>query len=138
MVPRVSPIASYLVMSPATVRDGGSHSMTDGEIDANAGPANTQRDSGTGGGKAVDGDVGKEAAQPASKPSLRWYQRLNPIRLQQAPPVPSERTISKEYGAGLLSIITFQWMHPLMLVSVSFFFFGFPDIYCQLLHANMI
>ncbi|KAM5465546.1 ATP-binding cassette transporter yor1 [Microsporum audouinii] len=102
-------------MSPATVRDGGSHSMTDGEIDANAGPANTQRDSGTGGGKAVDGDVGKEAAQPASKPSLRWYQRLNPIRLQQAPPVPSERTISKEYGAGLLSIITFQWMHPLML-----------------------
>lgn len=46
----------------------------------------------------------------------KWYRRLNPIRLQKTPPVPTERSVSHEYGASFFSIITFQWMSPLMKV----------------------
>jgi hypothetical protein len=53
---------------------------------------------------------------PISKP--KWYRRLNPLRLQKVPPVPTERRVSREYGASFLSIITFQWVAPLMHVSV--------------------
>lgn len=44
----------------------------------------------------------------------KWYRKLNPLRLQKIPPVPKERTVSREYGANFFSIITFQWMAPLM------------------------
>jgi ATP-binding cassette subfamily C (CFTR/MRP) protein 1 len=46
----------------------------------------------------------------------KWYRRLNPLRLQKTPPVPTERSVSHEYGASFFSIITFQWMSPLMKV----------------------
>ncbi|PGH12895.1 hypothetical protein AJ79_03995 [Helicocarpus griseus UAMH5409] len=55
----------------------------------------------------------REDAEPA-KPERRWYRKLNPLRWRRIPPVPTERTVSKEYGAGFLSIMTFQWMAPLM------------------------
>ncbi|KAJ5650852.1 ABC transporter integral membrane type 1 [Penicillium longicatenatum] len=46
----------------------------------------------------------------------KWYKRLNPLRWQTPPPVPEERTPSKEYGASFLSVVYFQWMSPLMNV----------------------
>ncbi|EEH04039.1 ABC protein [Histoplasma capsulatum G186AR] len=45
----------------------------------------------------------RQAAESA-KPPRRWSQRLNPFRWRQIPPVPTERTVSKEYGAGYLSL----------------------------------
>lgn len=43
-----------------------------------------------------------------------WYKRLNPLKGSKKPPVPKERRISREYGASFLSLLTFQWMAPLM------------------------
>ncbi|KAJ5095932.1 ABC transporter integral membrane type 1 [Penicillium alfredii] len=54
---------------------------------------------------------GSELPQPR-----KWYRKLNPLRLQKTPPVPSERSVSREYQASILSIISFQWMSPLMKV----------------------
>ncbi|KAL8691451.1 MAG: hypothetical protein Q9218_003334 [Villophora microphyllina] len=45
-----------------------------------------------------------------------WYQRLNPMKRKYPPPIPKERTISREYKAGLLSRLTWQWMAPIMHV----------------------
>lgn len=47
----------------------------------------------------------------------RWYTKLNPLRLRRPPPIPEERSVSREYKAGFLSLVTFQWMSPLMMVS---------------------
>ncbi|OQE30271.1 hypothetical protein PENFLA_c003G03173 [Penicillium flavigenum] len=52
--------------------------------------------------------------QPTQK--KKWYRRLNPLRLQKIPPVPTERSVSHEHGASIFSIISFQWMSPLMKV----------------------
>ena len=46
----------------------------------------------------------------------RWYSKLNPLRLRRPPPIPEERTVSREQGAGIFSQATFQWMSPLMMV----------------------
>lgn len=46
----------------------------------------------------------------------KWYKSLNPLKRGRKPPVPSERTISPEYGASFWSILTFHWMAPLMRV----------------------
>ncbi|KAK6376355.1 uncharacterized protein PV06_06088 [Exophiala oligosperma] len=43
----------------------------------------------------------------------RWYHRINPLR-GTPPPVPEERTVCREYNASFLSLLTFQWMNPLM------------------------
>ncbi|MCJ1375345.1 hypothetical protein MMC20_006580 [Loxospora ochrophaea] len=45
-----------------------------------------------------------------------WYKRLNPLKRSVKPPVPRERTVSREYGASFLSLLTFQWMAPIMTV----------------------
>lgn len=45
-----------------------------------------------------------------------WYKNLNPMKWGAAPPVPQERRVSREYMAGFLSLMTFQWMAPLMTV----------------------
>lgn len=60
------------------------------------------------------------ALQPSS-PRPKWYRRLNPLRWQTPPPVPDERTASREYGASFFSIVSFQWMSPLMRVSMAIF-----------------
>ena len=52
----------------------------------------------------------------------KWYRNLNPLRWGRTPPVPTERSISREYGASIFSIITFQWMAPMMDVSLRLFF----------------
>ena len=51
-------------------------------------------------------------AEPQKKKP--WYKRLNPLKSSTKPPVPKERRISREYGAPFLSLLTFQWMAPLM------------------------
>jgi ATP-binding cassette subfamily C (CFTR/MRP) protein 1 len=43
--------------------------------------------------------------------------RFNPLRWQKVPPVPKERIVSREYGANFFSVVSFQWMAPLMHVS---------------------
>lgn len=60
-----------------------------------------------------------ESESPDSETDKPWYQRLNPVK-QKKIPVPKERTVSREYGASFLSLLTFQWMAPIMKVSVSF------------------
>ncbi|KAL2812956.1 P-loop containing nucleoside triphosphate hydrolase protein [Aspergillus granulosus] len=52
------------------------------------------------------------------KQQSKWYRRwkLNPLRLQRIPPVPTERSVSREHGASFLSQAYFQWMSPLMKV----------------------
>ncbi|KAI1391160.1 ATP-binding cassette transporter protein YOR1-like protein [Hypoxylon trugodes] len=56
-----------------------------------------------------------------TRPSLSagkkpWYKTPNPLRWGSIPPVPKEREVSREYNAGFLSKLTFQWMAPLMSV----------------------
>ena len=43
-----------------------------------------------------------------------WYKRFNPLERSTKPPVPKERIRSREDGASFLSLLTFQWMAPLM------------------------
>ena len=52
-----------------------------------------------------------ESQRQKQKP---WYKRLNPLKKSVKPPIPKERTVSREYGASFLSHLTFQWMAPLM------------------------
>ena len=54
-----------------------------------------------------------EAPPPPTKP---WFKRLNPLKRSRKPAVPKERLVSREYRAGFLSLLTFQWMAPLMEV----------------------
>ncbi|PGH17822.1 hypothetical protein AJ80_04644 [Polytolypa hystricis UAMH7299] len=63
-------------------------------------------------------EQGKDATVPQARCHARWYRRLNPLRLRKIPPVPTERTVSREYTAGFFSRITFQWMAPLMMANI--------------------
>jgi ATP-binding cassette, subfamily C (CFTR/MRP), member 1 len=45
-----------------------------------------------------------------------WHRRWNPLRRGKVPPVPEERGVSREYHASFLSLVTFQWINPMMLV----------------------
>ena len=54
------------------------------------------------------------ATSPGKK---AWYKKLNPLKRGKAIPVPADRTVSNEYGANIFSLLTFQWMAPLMKVS---------------------
>jgi len=56
--------------------------------------------------KTAEGQIVKESRKS----------KLNPLKWGKMPPVPKEREVSREYTAGLLSKITFQWMSPLMNV----------------------
>jgi ATP-binding cassette, subfamily C (CFTR/MRP), member 1 len=55
---------------------------------------------------------------PSAAPTEKtpWYTRLNPLSQGKMPPVPQERIVSREYNAGFLSMLTFQWVNPLMTV----------------------
>lgn len=65
---------------------------------------------------ATTGAVSAAAARYASRP---WYKRMNPLRWGGVPMVPDERPVSREYRASFLSKLTFQWMTPLMTVSLA-------------------
>ncbi|RKF61645.1 Multidrug resistance protein fer6 [Erysiphe neolycopersici] len=45
-----------------------------------------------------------------------WLEKLNPFRRGTIPSVPKERSITKEYNAGLISRLYFHWMTPLMTI----------------------
>ncbi|GKT84693.1 ABC transporter family protein [Colletotrichum tofieldiae] len=63
---------------------------------------------------ATDTSVATTSAtrrQPESKP---WYKTPNPLKWGGIPPVPEERIVSREHKAGFFSLLTFQWMAPLM------------------------
>ncbi|KFY56160.1 hypothetical protein V496_06769 [Pseudogymnoascus sp. VKM F-4515 (FW-2607)] len=47
----------------------------------------------------------------AKKP---WYKTPNPMKWGAIPAVPSEREVSREATAGWFSLLTFQWMAPVM------------------------
>lgn len=64
-------------------------------------------------------DVEKAADAP-QKQKRSW----NPIRWQKVPPVPTERSVSKEWKASWLSKFTFHWIGSLMQVSLC----GFPQV----------
>ncbi|KAI9834847.1 MAG: hypothetical protein M1819_002755 [Sarea resinae] len=58
----------------------------------------------------------KNPGQREAKSKKKWYRRLNPLKRSKKPPVPEVRTVSREYGASFWSLLTFQWMAPLMSV----------------------
>ena len=47
-----------------------------------------------------------------------WYKQPNPLRWGKIPPVPQERKVCPEHKAGFFSLLFFQWMAPLMTVSL--------------------
>ncbi|KAL4916762.1 P-loop containing nucleoside triphosphate hydrolase protein [Aspergillus aurantiobrunneus] len=76
----------------------------------------TPRPGGGEGGDANDVEKNKGTGVDPKPQHSRKRFSLNPLRLQSIPPVPKERSVSREYGASLLSVISFQWMSPLMKV----------------------
>ncbi|KFY46523.1 hypothetical protein V495_02419 [Pseudogymnoascus sp. VKM F-4514 (FW-929)] len=48
---------------------------------------------------------------PEKKP---WYKTPNPMKWGAIPPIPTERRVSREATAGWFSLLTFQWMAPVM------------------------
>ncbi|KAJ5579757.1 uncharacterized protein N7459_005742 [Penicillium hispanicum] len=68
--------------------------------------------------RAASGEEAKAPDLSVQPPvqKKKWHQKLNPLRWQEPPPVPEERTVSREYGASVLSTMYFQWMSPLMKV----------------------
>lgn len=61
------------------------------------------------------------ATEPEPQVELKkkaWYKYYNPLRWSGIPPVPEERTVSREYNAPFLSLVYFQWIAPLMSVSL--------------------
>ena len=68
---------------------------------------------------STQGDQTRSTEQTSKKKA--WYKRLNPLKRSNKPPVPKERVVSREYEAGFLSRLTFQWMSPLMRVCNSIF-----------------
>lgn len=54
------------------------------------------------------------APEPEYTEKKPWYRSLNPLKSRRKPPVPKERVVSREYGAHLLSMLTFEWMAPIM------------------------
>ncbi|KAH0556252.1 hypothetical protein GP486_005824 [Trichoglossum hirsutum] len=49
-------------------------------------------------------------------PERKWYRRLNPLDWGQRPPIPEKRRVSPEHTASIFSVLTFQWIAPLMRV----------------------
>ena len=68
-------------------------------------------------GYSGDSEHSGPAPESGLERERKWYTKLNPLRWGPIPPVPEERSVSHELGASILSIITFQWMSPLMKVS---------------------
>ena len=54
------------------------------------------------------------SVESQSKAKRPWYTRLNPLKRSITPLIPKERAVSREYRASFLSLLTFQWMAPLM------------------------
>ena len=57
-----------------------------------------------------------QTPDPESGAKKPWYKSLNPLKSRTKPPIPKERIVSREHGASFLSLLTFQWMAPLMRI----------------------
>jgi ATP-binding cassette subfamily C (CFTR/MRP) protein 1 len=68
---------------------------------------------------ATNTSVGTQVIEPppGKKP---WYKKINPLRWGSIPPVPETRGPSREHTAGFFSLLYFQWIAPLMAVSILF------------------
>src|SRR3984957_9495768 len=60
-----------------------------------------------------------KAKAKADRPTESWHSKINPLRKRNPPPVPESRRISREKGANFLSLLTFQWINPLMTVGYN-------------------
>lgn len=56
-------------------------------------------------------DIPTKPEQPEKRP---WYYKFDPLRRKTPPPVPTERTVCREYNANFFSLLIFQWINPLM------------------------
>ncbi|USW57841.1 Putative AAA+ ATPase domain, ABC transporter type 1, transmembrane domain-containing protein [Septoria linicola] len=67
---------------------------------------------------ATENSVATEIEQPAQKPprKRKWSEKINPFKSKHPVPVPKERIASREQAAGFFSVLTFQWISPLMSV----------------------
>jgi ATP-binding cassette, subfamily C (CFTR/MRP), member 1 len=68
--------------------------------------------------RSESSDDAKAKAKPDC-PKRSWHSRINPLRKRHPPPVPESRRISREKGANFLSLLTFQWINPLMTVGYN-------------------
>ncbi|KAF9882800.1 hypothetical protein FE257_005148 [Aspergillus nanangensis] len=59
-------------------------------------------------------DVTDDKTKDNGQLKLSAWQKLNPLRWQKIPPLPSQRQVSREYRASVLSIIFFDWVSPLI------------------------
>jgi len=87
-----------------------------------------------------DGQVSVQRTEPTLVETKRGrrslYDRLLLRKRQENPPYPTERTISHEFNAGFWSILTFQWMAPLMAVSKLSLCACFLSVSLRLQHFN--
>ncbi|KAF2474597.1 multidrug resistance-associated protein 5 [Lindgomyces ingoldianus] len=56
------------------------------------------------------------SAKSSRSAKKKWYKRMNPLKWGAKPPIPDSRQVCREYNAGWFSLLTFQWMAPLMTV----------------------
>ncbi|KAI8935755.1 hypothetical protein NX059_007275 [Plenodomus lindquistii] len=63
--------------------------------------------------EASDND--SDARSSIRKVKKPWHKRLNLLK-RNPPPVPKTREVCPEYGAGVFSKLSWQWMQPLMRV----------------------
>jgi ATP-binding cassette subfamily C (CFTR/MRP) protein 1 len=60
-------------------------------------------------------DISEDSEAKSSLRQRKWY-RTNPLKWGPRPPVPKTREVSPEYTANFFSLLTWQWMQPLMNV----------------------
>ena len=53
---------------------------------------------------------------PTEPRKRTWSEKLNPLKSKHLPPVPEKRKVSREQQAGFFSMLTFQWIAPIMSV----------------------
>jgi len=60
---------------------------------------------------------GSDSQKSIVQEKQTWSEKLNPLKRKHKPPIPRERGVCPEYNANFWSLLTFQWMAPLMHVS---------------------
>ncbi|KAE8330642.1 P-loop containing nucleoside triphosphate hydrolase protein [Aspergillus sergii] len=63
--------------------------------------------------ESIEKNQHEQSQQGKQSLYFQWF-RLYPLRSSKTPPVPQERQVSREYGANLASLITFQWITPIV------------------------
>mgnify|MGYP006949400538 CR=1 FL=1 len=97
---------------PLKVEESGGISGATGKDDDGLQPHLTTTKSYATGTSAASGQA------PTEEPVKRsWISKINPLRWGPVPPIPEEKAVSKEHGAGWWGKLTFSWMAPLMTVS---------------------